>query len=197
MARSTTAPARRAHIVQATIACLAEHGPVGTTIARIAERAEVSRGIIHYYFASKESLIVAALEKIATDRVFDIERRARRAKGARASLRAVIAAALDQSPPRADYGRVRLALWSTGYKNPALRELTEQYYRCLRAMLARIISAGILEGSLRQGDVEQIATALAAMIEGLHLQAVICDDKADVEHFADAANEVVRGLWSE
>ena len=44
-------------ILKAAGACLGERGYAATTIAEIAAQAGVSRGLLHYYFKSKEELL--------------------------------------------------------------------------------------------------------------------------------------------
>src|SRR5437762_9977298 len=61
------APLRRTAIVRATIRCLARDGYTGLTMKKVAREAGVSQGILHYYFADKRAILVAALETVTTD----------------------------------------------------------------------------------------------------------------------------------
>lgn len=56
---------RRAQIVAATIHILATEGLASTTTRRIAEHAGVPLGIIHYVFASKDSIFEAVIDDFA------------------------------------------------------------------------------------------------------------------------------------
>ncbi|MGH3437369.1 MAG: TetR/AcrR family transcriptional regulator [Sciscionella sp.] len=56
--RSFIEDARRAQIISCTIATLAEVGYAQTSLARIAKRAGISKGVISYHFAGKEELLV-------------------------------------------------------------------------------------------------------------------------------------------
>lgn len=53
---------RRASLIQAAIAVVAEHDITGATVERICEHAGVSRGLIGHYFDNKEHLLVVALQ---------------------------------------------------------------------------------------------------------------------------------------
>jgi len=53
---------RRAATIRAVWAAVARHGIEGTTIDRVAEFGGFSKGVVHYYFASKKELLLAALE---------------------------------------------------------------------------------------------------------------------------------------
>src|SRR5207244_12688744 len=85
------APLRRTAIVRATIRCLARDGYTGLTMKKVAREAKVSQGILHYYFADKRTILVAALETVAAD----LDRRVAAAqdrgpKDARARLLALV-----------------------------------------------------------------------------------------------------------
>jgi AcrR family transcriptional regulator len=56
-------------ILQAALMSFAERGYEGTTIAQIAERAGVARGLVSYYFPAKEQLLRALLGE-ALDGIF-------------------------------------------------------------------------------------------------------------------------------
>ncbi|WP_035757794.1 TetR/AcrR family transcriptional regulator [Granulicoccus phenolivorans] len=61
---SFTHLARREQIISATIRTVAEHGLRDSSLARIAERIEVSKGSILYHFTSRDDLVAAALEQV-------------------------------------------------------------------------------------------------------------------------------------
>lgn len=56
-----------ASLIDATAACIVEHGLDGATTPRIAEKAGVSVGSLYQYFDDKEALIEALVEKMAQD----------------------------------------------------------------------------------------------------------------------------------
>jgi len=53
-------------ILDAVAACIAEEGIEGATIRRIAERANVSTGMLTYYYANKREMLAAALDTAGT-----------------------------------------------------------------------------------------------------------------------------------
>jgi TetR/AcrR family fatty acid metabolism transcriptional regulator len=64
--------ARRAQIVQCAIESLAQDGYAGATMARIAERAKVSKSVIVYHFGTKDHVfeqVAAEVFRVATETV--------------------------------------------------------------------------------------------------------------------------------
>ena len=60
--------ATRQRLLEAAVACLAEHGWAGSTVAVVAERAGVSRGAAQHHFRTREDLFTAAVEYVAEER---------------------------------------------------------------------------------------------------------------------------------
>ncbi len=58
----------RARLLDATIECLVRYGYNGTTTARVAEMAGVTRGAQVHHFGSKNDLVIAALQHLAAKR---------------------------------------------------------------------------------------------------------------------------------
>ncbi|MFE0101683.1 TetR/AcrR family transcriptional regulator [Streptomyces sp. NPDC059009] len=60
--------ATRQRLLEAAVACLAEHGWAGSTVTVVAERAGVSRGAAQHHFPTREDLFTAAVEYVAEQR---------------------------------------------------------------------------------------------------------------------------------
>ena len=62
--RSFIEQARRGQIIEAAIAELAESGYAGTSLAKVAERAGISKGVVLYHFADKDELLETTVSQI-------------------------------------------------------------------------------------------------------------------------------------
>ncbi|MFI1970377.1 TetR family transcriptional regulator [Streptomyces cinnamoneus] len=60
--------ATRRRLLEAAIACLAEHGWAGSTVSVVAARAGVSRGAAQHHFRTRDDLFTAAVEHVAEER---------------------------------------------------------------------------------------------------------------------------------
>ncbi|HWH93305.1 MAG TPA: helix-turn-helix domain-containing protein [Baekduia sp.] len=92
--------ATREALLNATLACLVEHGYANTTTARVAERAGVSRGAHLHHFQTRDTLLAAAADHLAQ----------RRAKH--------LLAAADALPTGGDRVAQGLDLLFDSYNNP-------------------------------------------------------------------------------
>jgi TetR/AcrR family fatty acid metabolism transcriptional regulator len=82
--------ARRAQLVACAIDTIAELGYGQASLARIAERAEISKGVIGYHFAGKDELISEVVAEVMARGEEYIRPRVTGESGGRAALRAYI-----------------------------------------------------------------------------------------------------------
>lgn len=69
-----TEQARRAQLIDVTVGLIAEHGNAGTSLARIAEAAGITKAAVLYHFRSKDALVRAAHESALTGLVEHVGR---------------------------------------------------------------------------------------------------------------------------
>lgn len=69
--------ATRQRILEAAVACLAEHGWSGSTVAVVCTRAGVSRGAAQHHFRTREELFTAAIAHMAEQWLITVREQAR------------------------------------------------------------------------------------------------------------------------
>ncbi len=87
--------ARRRQLIDCAIEILAEEGYVGASLATVAKRAGVSKGVILYYFRSKDALVETTVEEIFRELGEFIVPRIMAEQNARARLQAFIRSQLS------------------------------------------------------------------------------------------------------
>src|SRR5213594_2305521 len=165
------APLRRAEIVRATIRCLARDGYSGLTMKRVAREAKVSQGILHYYFADKRAILVAALETVTVD----LDRRvaaaqSRGARDPRARLLALVGACLRLAVEERAFWIVFVEFWGEMMHDRRLREINAALYERMRRQIGTLIAQGIRAGTFRRIDRLQAAAVILALVDGVSLQ---------------------------
>ncbi|MCC5974221.1 MAG: TetR family transcriptional regulator C-terminal domain-containing protein [Rubellimicrobium sp.] len=169
--RREPAEARREAMVRAVLSLVSEGGMEAATVRAIAERAEVTPGLIRHYFATKEDLLAAAYEAHMDDLNGET---ARHATGATATARLAAFVAGGLRPPVVDPAAV--GLWA-GFINLVrrdgrMRAIHERTYRDFRDRLERMIAEALAEAG-RPPDparLRDMAIACNAVIDGLWLE---------------------------
>jgi len=104
--------ARRQQLIEAAMRSIAEHGLAHTTVARVAEEAGLSQGIMNFYFEGKQALLLETLKYVESE--FQRVRREKKrsaAKTPEAQLDAIIEATFDPAVCNPLYLDVWDAFW--------------------------------------------------------------------------------------
>lgn len=168
-----TADQRKQALIQATLSLVAESGVRGATVRAIAERADVTQGLIRHYFSTKEELIIAAYERHMTDMTDTTFSMAAKDTGsARDHLAALVRVSLE--PPVAEPRAV--ALWASFLnkvqQDAQMKAMHERTYADFRDRLQGLICAALREDgqTVSETRLRHLATACNGVIDGLWLE---------------------------
>src|SRR3989440_6654192 len=155
-------------IVRAMRTSVGRRGAAASTFDHVAQEAGVSRGLLHYYFGSKERLLVEVVRHDADLRAQALEERLRDARSLDAIVQALVWG-LEQFVAE-DPGSHAIIheLLSAARRNDEIREELAALYRRVRSEVAEILVEKEREGivSLR-GPAEAVASILLALGDGL------------------------------
>jgi AcrR family transcriptional regulator len=168
----------RQRLIGAGYEVLAEHGLHAATVAQIARVAGVSPGLFHYYFASKDDLLLAVAhesgERFKERMVRELQaRRPGRHDIADISVRFIQEIARREP----QLFRLRYELYALGLRNPALLPAVADKLAMVRDNISRILGALAPEADPRR--LRALAAVVLACFDGLALQQV-ADPGADL-----------------
>ena len=168
--RKGTRHARRLQLIESTIDLLAASGYAETTLADVAKGAGLSRGIVNFYFESKEKLLVATLQHMAEE--YAAHWRSALAKASSDPADQLLALVRADFDP-AICNRRKLAAWCAFWGEARSRPTyqahcgsrDEAYQLLLERMCRDLADSG--NYSI---DPHSVAVALDALLEGLWLR---------------------------
>jgi AcrR family transcriptional regulator len=160
-----SADARRADLIEATAACLADVGLVGTNVRAICARAGVSPGLLRHYFGGIDDL-VAATYQATSDRMDAIFAAAVEGTGTdpRARLLAYLTASFRPPVTDPELLGAWTAFWALARSDARMAEIHAESYAGYRARLGELLTA------CGARDAERLAIMLTAMVDGLWLE---------------------------
>ena len=177
--------ARRQQIVSAAIDTIAELGFAQASLARIAERIGISKGVISYHFAGKDDLIKqVVIEVIEAGRAYILPRVLAETTGP-ATLRAYIESNLAFMRDHPNYMVAVLDIARHGGVSPDGQRRVDGRdvgvaVRLLQELLARLQA----EGQLRPDfDPSVMAVAIRAAIDAVPHR-LAQDPSLDIDHYA-------------
>jgi transcriptional repressor BetI len=166
--------ARRRQLIEATIDAIAELGFAATTIAEIARRADVSTGLVSFYFGDKDGLLEATLRHLARELSRGLAMRLRDAAAPKERIQAVIDANLGASQFDRRIGTVWLAFWGQVPHSPRFARVQRIYQRRIATNLAHA-----LRGLTDRTEAWRLAEAIASMIDGLWLRSTLASPEVN------------------
>jgi len=158
-------------IVAAMRASVGKRGAAASTFDVVAKEAEVSRGLLHYYFGSKERLLVEVVRQDCDARIAALEDQLARARSVDeivgtlvASLEAFVG---DEPASQA----VLYEMLSAAHHSEEIRAELAELYRRWREHLAEALREKERAGVLAlEADADSVASVLFALGDGMGLQ---------------------------
>jgi AcrR family transcriptional regulator len=172
-------------IIEAMRASLGSRGAAGSTFDHVAHEAGVSRGLLHYYFGSKERLLVEVVRRDSDVRMESMAAALAGADSIEAIVQVLVRELRDLVAEDPAAHALVHELFSASRRNPEIRDELAELYRKLRGQVADVLRAKEADGvvSLR-GEPEAVAALFFALGDGLELQLLSDPDWDSTEAFA-------------
>lgn len=165
---------KRPLLVKAAAAVFAAKGYAATRVADIAEEANVGKGTVYEYFASKEELLFAVFESINHDIAARLHEALGEGGSTRDQLVRLLSIGAEVVSEQNDLQPVILDFWaaSRGKDLEArYRESVVASYRFFCELIEGFIRSGQRRGDLTDDvDIEALAHTIVAAIDGLGVQ---------------------------
>lgn len=170
MGRAEIKEIRRTQLIEATIDMIARHGFAALTLADIAKAANLSSGIVNFYFRSKEELLVATLRHLAATYERFIEQAIAQAGDEPAEqFAAIIEADFNPRIASRKHLTVWYAFWGEARWRPEYLEICADISARFFAQTRGLCAAIAERGGYRGLDLDAIARGFNAMSDGLWL----------------------------
>jgi len=162
---------RRAEIVRAAYAAIAEKGFEGLRMREIAERAGLNHATLHYYFAGKEALIAGVLNYIVEELSIGRDPNGPAASmSARQQLDAYFAQLLRQIRQNPAMFIVLMEINARSMRDPGIRAVVARNDLGWKRFLLGILRAGIQNREFRASlDPDLTADIIISFIRGLNV----------------------------
>lgn len=160
-------------IVEAMRLSVGERGAAASTFDHVAREANVSRGLLHYYFGTKEQLLVEVVRRETEARLAGLESALADAHSQAEIVAVLLASLQDAIENDPGYYTLVFELFTAARHQPEIqRELGELFGRT-RVHLAEVLAAKQRAGDVQlDDDPEAVAAVLFALGDGVALQSL-------------------------
>jgi AcrR family transcriptional regulator len=181
-------------MVDAARATVASRGIAGATFDHVARTAGVSRGLLHYYFGSKERLLVEVVRRECEVRSAALERAIGQAEDAEGVLEALVRTFEDLLGDGTTTVVLVHELIMLAQRNTEIAAEVAELGRRTRAQLARALEAKACDGVLVLRDsAETVAAFLSVLADGILVRR-LSEPDYDIRPLMDKAVAAARAL---
>jgi AcrR family transcriptional regulator len=173
-------------IIEAMRASVGTRGAAGSTFDHVAREAGVSRGLLHYYFGSKEQLLVEVVRHDCEVRIRGMDERIARATDVDGIIAALVSGLEEFIQGEPGSQAVIYEMLSASRHSEEIQAELAELYRRWRAHLADALRAKEREGVVRlEADPEAVSSMLFSLGDGFGIQVI-----SDPDWDRDAAFEL-------
>jgi AcrR family transcriptional regulator len=184
-------------IVEAMRSSVARRGISGSTFEHVAREAGVSRGLLHYYFGTKEALLVEVVRRDTEHRIARLDEPVGKAASADEILEVLVTDLQDSIKNDPGFWVLLFELFTAGRRNPEIRKGVGELFKRTRDHVADILRAKESEGVIAlRFDADAVVGFLFALADGIALQ-MLSDPDRDHSGTIAAGTEAARHLLAE
>jgi AcrR family transcriptional regulator len=195
-APTTLAREKAGRIVEAMRVSVAARGIVASTFDQVAREAGVSRGLLHYYFGTKERLLVEAVRRECDVRIAQLERAISDAVNAEEVLAVLVRSFEDLLGEGPAATVMFYEMLTLAQRNREIAVELSELGRRTRSHLATALRAKAQDGILElRAEPEAISTFLFALADGVMIRR-LSEPDLDVAPTMELAVRSARALLS-
>jgi AcrR family transcriptional regulator len=183
-------------IVDAMRASVAARGIAGSTFEHVSREAGVSRGLLHYYFGTKERLLVEVVRRDSEIRVARLDEPLASARSVDDVLQVLVSSLQDILDNEPGYFDLLFELFIAGRRNPEIQREVGELFKRSREHVVEILRAKEREGVISpRFDLESVVSYLFSIADGIALQ-VLSEPEKDFDPVFEAGTAAARYLLS-
>lgn len=157
---------RRAQIIESAIRVFANQGFANTRMEDVAAQAGLSKGLLYWYFKSKEDIIVAIADLLFGAEFRKLKDLSAGGQKASDSLETFLDIFLEDLRGMLTVAPVIYEFYALAFRNGMVRKVMQAYLARFVTLLEPVVQRGIDDGEFSPGDPRQITIAIGAALEG-------------------------------
>jgi AcrR family transcriptional regulator len=181
---------RKEQIIKATCQCIVEKGYNTCTMQDIAAKTGLSKGMIHYYFATKENLLISVMENLVNQWDKVIADKLNGIKDPHQAIWGLLDACAEIAQDGVSYNML-VKFWAEMGQKKAFEEVNANFYSHYRKMIKEIIEEGINQGQFNAINAYLLATIIISIIDGLSLQWLFDKDAFSLSEAKKMAGDLI------
>jgi TetR/AcrR family fatty acid metabolism transcriptional regulator len=185
---------RRTEIVEAAAHVFAEKGFDGARMDDIVSETGLSKGLLYWYFKSKDAIIVALLERLLKPELDRVHALATAPGTARERLVAFADSMVTDIERMEKLMPITFDFYAIAFRNRTMKKTFREFFRIFTDGIESVIDQGIRSGEFRRVDSRRVALAFMAASEGNLLLWVFDRSLSDLAQLRLSIELILRGI---
>lgn len=173
---------RRTQIIESAMKVFTRQGFANTRMDDVAAESGLSKGLLYWYFKSKDEIIIALADIIFGLEFRKMEKLSIEDLPARVYLEKFLDIFLVDLRELLKVAPVMYEFYALAFRNKTIRKVMLGYLDRLIGILIPVVQHGMDNGEFRSGDPQQIAIAISAALEGSILLWAFAPDMVQPEN---------------
>jgi len=172
---------RRTQIIQSATQVFARQGFANTRMDDVAVEAGLSKGLLYWYFKSKEEIITAIADLVFSAEFHKMQNLTGGGQTARTSLNKFLGIFLQDLQGTLKIAPVIYEFYALAFRNATVRQVMHEYLRRFVTTLEPIVQDGMDNGEFEAGSARQVTIAIGSALEGTLLLWAYAPDMVNPE----------------
>ena len=186
---------RRNQIIESAIKVFAREGFANTRMEDVAAESGLSKGLLYWYFKSKEDIIIAIADLLFSAEFRKMQNLSIEGQTSRDCLENFLDIFIEDLRNILKLTPVIYEFYALAFRNSTVRHVMHEYYQRFIMIMEPIIQQGMESGEFRSGDARQVTITIGAAFEGtLLLWSYAPDMIQPEEQLRSGLDILIRGL---
>ena len=174
---------RREQLREAAYRVVSTKGYTTFTIRDIAKEANLSTGLVHYYFKNKEDLLLSLLSEMNKTLKKNTVEVLSRIENPLEKLKTFMRLAFDQVSNEKEYYYVIIDFWAQANRNERMRKANIRLFDSYHEMLTKILEEGIERNEFTVPDMKYTVTVIISLMQGFITHYIIDNNAFDYRKY--------------
>ena len=186
---------RKSQILDAAMKTFSKQGFYKARMSDIAETSGLSKGSLYWYFESKDSIILALLERVFEPELKDFRKLLHGDRPVETRLYEYVERAGDDMVKMLKWMPLFYDFIALAFRQEVIKKAISSYYKQNIELLIELIQQGIDRGELQVDDAEEAAIAIGSILEGTIVLWFYDPDQIDIKaHIKSSTRLLLNGL---
>lgn len=185
---------KKSEILNATFRCIYEQGIAELSMRSIARAANMNQSTLHYYFQSKENLLIEFIKALFDFFIYDMEKRFQKSDPPEKKLEAIFESGEDFAGKQRELFVVFVDCWSLSIRNPAMKKIFSNAYEKHVNVIEDIIEEGVHQGVFNEVNENALAVLVDCFAVGMGIHWHMRKRSFDARKYYSVLTDLLRTL---